>query len=165
MEEFATRQIRFAFYQKFDPALLRAYQLSDKTFIEYHTNPEAHVVLHYRVEGGREPAREQAVAMRNLFEGIFSEEFTLFYGEKLVYYFTVDLNGKEKITEEQEIVCSNKAAKTGSSRYELINQMSRFVEEGNEEAARDRLFQYLKQEALAEELVQAMTKRQGGPNA
>lgn len=156
LEEFATRQIRFAFYQKFDPALLRAYQLSDKTFIEYHTNPEAHVVLHYRVEGGREPAREQAVAMRNLFEGIFSEEFTLFYGEKLVYYFTVDLNGKEKITEEQEIVCSNKAAKTGSSRYELINQMSRFVEEGNEEAARDRLFQYLKQEALAEELFPPM---------
>ena len=66
------------------------------------------------------------------------------------------MDGKEKITEEQEIVCSNKAAKTGSSRYELINQMSRFVEEGNEEAARDRLFQYLNQEALAEELFPPM---------
>lgn len=156
LEEFTARQMRFAFYQKFDPSLLRTYQLSDKTFIEYRTHPDAHVVLHYRLESAGSEAKEHARAMRNLFEGIFTEEFTLFYGEKLVYYFTVELHGQESRTEEEELVCSNKASKTGSSRYDLINQMSRFTQEENEEAARERLSQYLKQEALAETLFPPM---------
>lgn len=42
----------FEFFRNLDQNILRLYQLDDKTFVEYHTSPEASVTLYYSLDTG-----------------------------------------------------------------------------------------------------------------
>ena len=50
LEEYTNRGIRLAFFKKFSGEYQRAFQLYDKTFVEYRANPKALVTIRYQMK-------------------------------------------------------------------------------------------------------------------
>lgn len=150
LETYTNRGIRLAFFKSFPLAYQRAYQLYDKTFVEYRANPKALINIRYQITSPKEKeGRIRMEPMIHVFEGIFVKEFTLFYGDHLSYQIVEEWNGKNKeacVREEepQEIDAA------GSSQYDLLNQMSKACLEHSLEDAEFAVLQFKEQEALSE---------------
>ena len=89
--------------------------------------------------------------LRNVYEGIFTKTFTLFYGETLHYYFqTEDENGVHRT--EEKMLTMNLTDDRASSKYQLINQIlcARKLEKDTE--VKEKLAQYLRQEQYVNEM-------------
>ena len=140
--------MRFAFYGKLPERLRREYHLDDKFVVEYRTDPADDVLLHYRLNDGK----EQSLLMQNTFEGIFSKEFVLFYTDRLTWHFTVERNGKKTVTAEQTYVHSRRSARGSYTRYDLLNRMEEALQKKNEAMYQEVLEQYIGQQYLVEEL-------------
>ena len=98
-------------------------EYNDKTIIEYKTNPAARVRLHYIIESNEMDDHYHTDEMRNMYGGIFSQEFVLFFGENLQYYISEELDGRESFTFSDSISVSDTVSQMGSSRYALLNDM------------------------------------------
>ncbi len=151
MEDAAGKGLRFRFLQDLPAIFLRQYQLEDKVIVEVRAEEDAAVTLHYRMAGpgmGEEFASEPMV---QIYDGIFTREFTLFYGEVLEYYVTIRRGDEE---ERQEVSFAQAPAidMNGRSRYQLINRMLYTKNEGRTEELRDRMGQYVRTRALIDSL-------------
>ena len=153
MEEFVYREMRFAFYEKFDDSLIRAFLLQDKRFIEYRTSPKAEVTIHYYMEQQNGEKTEVMVEpMANVYEGIFEKEITLFYGEKLKYHIVEERNGVVSETAEKVCEWRRRNRKNSNSRYDLLNDMLEKLEKKEQAAATKTMQVYLEQERLIDQL-------------
>ena len=122
--EFLHRNIYFTFFSAYQNAVPDLLDYMDKTVIEYRTNPNNKVVLHYILEDETNEEDEyHTEEMRNMFGGIFSREFILFFGENLQYYITEERGGKEMLTASDSISVSDTNASGNNSRYALLNDM------------------------------------------
>ena len=152
VDEFARKGMAFAFYRRLEPSLLSPYQLDDKTFVECHAHPEAKVTLYYGLDAGLGLDLEyKSEPLNSVYEGICTKAFTLFYGETLHYYFTIEKDGQKKKTSER-VITMNKVEGTPMSKYQLINQIlsARRLEKDQEVVAK--MKQYLRQEQYVKEL-------------
>ena len=124
MEKYNFRGLRFAFYKNLPEEMIRPYQILDKIFVEYQSNPKHKVYLHYCLkEEGQEATEFQVEPMKNIYEGIFSKEFTLFYGDQLTYYITEEVEG-ENITLETQVIMGMPAMKGAyHDKFERLNQL------------------------------------------
>ena len=52
LQKCVKKGMEFAFFKKLPVSLLSPYQLDDKTFVEYHTDPKAKVTLYYALDAG-----------------------------------------------------------------------------------------------------------------
>ncbi len=152
LEECCQKGMCFSFFHRFGPHLGRTYGFWDKSFVEYRTRPDASVSIRYRIEQeSGEVTAEGAEPLRNLYEGIFVREVTLFQGEMLIYHIQEEVDGKmEEKTEEILIWEGNSEGKT--TRYDLINRLEKALECKDMEQAKQVTLRYLEQEALAKEL-------------
>ncbi len=121
LAEYTRRNMNFAFFKKLDKNLVQKYHLDDKVFLEYRTDPRKHVVLHYsRDEDGENFQKED---MTDVYDGIFVEQFVLFFGEVVQYYITEEYGNQVEVKESSRITSSEVYSKNDESRYNLINQM------------------------------------------
>ena len=65
--------------------------------------------------------------LRNLYEGIFTKTFTLFYGETLHYYFKAELGEKTWQTQELSLIHISSLAPTMSMYGTLARRASRIL--------------------------------------
>lgn len=152
LEEYCHRGMYFAFFHQFGPELGRAYGIWDKSFVEYRTNPKATVSLRYRIEQTNgEVAAEGGEPLRNVYEGIFVREVTLFEGEMFVYRITEELNGRVSEKAEEVLIWEG-TSEGANTRYDLINRLEKSLEQGDMEQAKAVALLYQEQEALANEL-------------
>lgn len=123
LEEYQQDGIRLSFFQKLPKAFLQPYQLEDSIFIEQKAGPTDKVILHYAIgKSGEENLTYKSEPMKMMYQGVFSKEFILFYGETLNYYVTVEHRGCVTETQRRSVTAPNIDQK-GRSRYQLINQM------------------------------------------
>ncbi|MDO4619791.1 MAG: DUF5717 family protein [Lachnospiraceae bacterium] len=130
LEESMKRGLRFGFYQQLPDSFVRRYMLEDRVFIEQKADPAAEVYLHYRT--GSE-SRMHTVSLARRFRNIFSREFTLFYGEELTYYISIEKDGHVEETPEKTIRCT-RVDLTGTNSYQRINRMLAAREQGDYES-------------------------------
>ena len=152
LEECAKRHLRFSFFKQLPADMLTVYQLDDKVIVEYHGNPDARVILNYALDTGLGTDLEyQSEPLRNLYQGYFNKTFTLFYGETLHYYFSVEENGACMVTEEKSV---SAAASEGQNqtRYQMINQIISARLLGKNEIAGKKIQEYQLQEKYVERL-------------
>lgn len=152
LQEFCKKGMAFGFYRRFTADLLSPYQLDDKTFVECHANPEAEVTLYYALDGGLGLDLEyKCEPMSNVYQGIFTKTFTLFYGETLHYYFVTEWNGQKKKSPER-VITMNKVEGIPMSKYQLINQIlsARRLEKDQEVMAELKV--YLRQEQYVKQM-------------
>lgn len=142
----------FSFFRRLSPQLLSPYQLDDKTYVEFHTHPEAKVTLFYALDTGLGIASGyKSEPLKNMYEGIFTKTFTLFYGETLHYYFKVEHGGRTQKTSER-VITMNHVDGTSVSKYQLLNQMLSARHLDKEKEVTARMKQYLRQEQYAKEM-------------
>lgn len=150
LREFDQRGLRFAFFRKLPPALIQAYQVEDKVFVEERFRPGSKVTIHYAMHPGeKEPEGFKSEPMRDMYQGIYNKEFLLFYGEKLTYYLTVERD-KEKYTLPRKEVALGEVEPGGRTRYKLLNQILAARAVGNDEETKRALRFYLEQEKFVD---------------
>ena len=152
LKECMDRNMEFAFFHKLSAELLSPYQLDDKTYVEFHGSPKCKVTLFYALDTGlgAEPEYKNE-PLYDIYEGIRTKSFTLFYGETLHYYFQSEYKGKIKKTAERTMTMSRVEGAPGS-KYQMINQIlsARRLDKDAEVAAK--LKQYLRQEQYVNEM-------------
>lgn len=108
-------------YQGYIPQM-DAYQ--DKTMVEYRAKAGSRAVIHYVIqsEGGAENeyCREE---MKDMFAGICVREFILFFGERLQYYITEEVDGNEQLTKSGTINKSDIGQDNSESRFTVLNDV------------------------------------------
>ena len=96
----------------------------NKTIIEYRTDPDARVSIHYVLQKDSDaPGNYCEREMINMYEGVFVKAFTLCFGEKLQYYITEDFEGEEQLTQSDTIQKSELTQESDESKFYQINDM------------------------------------------
>lgn len=128
LNEMVDKRKIFAFYKKLAGCISIPHTILDKTIVEYRTNPESKVLIHYVMEGGDGMNEYMVESMENVFEGIFVKSFVLFYGDNMQYYITEHKGNQEELTESGSISNQNIKAEVSQGRYDMINDMLACVE-------------------------------------
>lgn len=156
LKEFDREGLRFAFFQKLSLHLIQAYQVEDKVFVEERFRKGSKVMIHYALHHkDSEAVGFKSEPMREMYQGIFTKEFLLFYGETLTYHLTVEQDGKTISTPQREIALHGVEAK-GRTRYKLLNKILAARALGNQDTMETALKLYLQQEAFVDHVFQLM---------
>ncbi|HCM92813.1 MAG TPA: hypothetical protein DIS78_09645 [Lachnospiraceae bacterium] len=123
IKEFLQKNIFFVFFREFTSIMPELSVYNDKTIVEYRTDPGVRVLLHYIIEGDEEEESYHTEEMRNMYGGVFSREFILFFGENLQYYITEESAGHEALTFSDSVSISDAVSAGRESRYDLLNDM------------------------------------------
>ncbi len=123
IKEFLQKNIFFVFFREFINIMPELSVYNDKTIVEYRTDPGVRVLLHYIIEGDEEEESYHTEEMRNMYGGVFSREFILFFGENLQYYITEESAGRESLTFSDSVSISDVVSAGRESRYDLLNDM------------------------------------------
>ncbi len=117
----------FEFYKDFGKYFNLPVSIMDKKVIEYHTNPEFKVFIHYAMDMENiEECDYKIREMKDVCGGIFTQEFIMFYGENIQYYITEECNGQKTLTESSNESLSDtniSEVSDRASRYTMLNDM------------------------------------------
>ncbi len=147
LAECASKNLRFAFFRDLPGRLTSLYEIEDRVFIEHDADPNALVTLYYRMSMDDESFR--STPMTQIYKGIFSREFVLFYGESMEYYIVTEEDGAETRTEVR-VTSARSVDMHGRSRYQLINQMLAAREAGNLDVLREKIREYRRAEQVVD---------------
>ncbi|MDO4188114.1 MAG: DUF5717 family protein [Lachnospiraceae bacterium] len=122
IQEFLHKNVYFKFFSEYVEIVPELAAFQSALFIEYRTNPKARVVLHYILDDDEDDTYKTE-EMRNMFGGIFSKEFMLFFGERLQYYVTEEVGGREVLTLSDSVSIDETVNDGVDSRYNILNSM------------------------------------------
>lgn len=120
LKGFIMRGMYFAFFQSFPTQISAVSYLQDKTFVEYRGSPDSSLTLHYRQD--QEGEEYVAEPMEPLYGGIFSRQYTLFFGDCIDYFITEEFQGGERVVASGKIMKNDFAAHE-QTRYQMLNDM------------------------------------------
>lgn len=127
------KKIIFPFYRDFYGKLSLPVHILDEYYVEYTTNPEYEVRIHYLISSGYEKGEYVTETMRDIFCGIRVKEFVLFQDEILQYYISEMRPEGEVITKSASVSFDETMdSERTSSRYHMLNLMM-IAQEMNEE--------------------------------
>lgn len=119
LTEFFYRGYNFSSFEMLE----RLYDLDiipkGRVVIEYITNPERKVEIHYIF--GTDDYVDQE--MFNAFEGIFVKEFTMFYGEEIKYYITELIAGNEQVVESGTYRRKDITESKARNSFDIMNEI------------------------------------------
>lgn len=118
------RRIVFPFYRDFYGKFALPIHILDECYVEYITNPEYEVKIHYLISSGYEEGEFITETMRDIFCGIRVKEFVLFQDEMLQYYITEVRPEGEVLTKSVSLSFDETMDnERTSSRYHMLNLM------------------------------------------
>lgn len=152
MDGLTVRRRQFAFMQKLLPYMDKKGRPDDRTVVEYRCSPKHKVVLHYVLEyHGKKTFDYMTECLYPVCGGIFTKAFTLFYGERLTWFFTETLeDGTEKATECRSVE-NREEHVSGVSRYERLCRMQRALDRQQERSLRRMMTEYEELTELTEQ--------------
>ena len=150
LEELYKEQICFAFFKELSDYLPQLHYIQDKTFVEYKAKQNGKVKLHYLIDEIQElePIEQEAQMiyhceeMKQVMDGIYVKDFTLFQGELLQYYITEEIDGQETITFSDSIQGAYEGERTGE-RFGQLNDVIISMSVKDEVAEKKLLEEYL----------------------
>lgn len=99
----------------------------DKTFLENRGRPGRKVTVYYQLEQEENDAYQKA-EMKEVYEGVFSHMFVLFFGERLLYYLVEEYEadgGKQKeVIGSGELDCADKGLEKRQGRFWQLNDIA-----------------------------------------
>ncbi len=124
IHEMLRRNIMFDFFKVYEDEIPELVLYHDKTIVEYKTQPNSRVVLHYVLESEEdEDVQYVKEEMKNMYGGTFSKEFILFFGETLQYYITEEIKDKEMLTQSLVIHNNDISMNGNDTKYAVLNDM------------------------------------------
>ncbi len=147
------RGLMFEYFRNYRKYVSALALFSDRTFIEYKASPRCKVVLHSLISGEGENVDEyKKEDMPDMYEGIYSENMVLFFGETLQYYVTEEIDGRSNLTESRSIERDVTRLDRNDSRYDLINDMLVCQSVGDIESLRGLMEQYINKSEIVSEV-------------
>lgn len=124
LNEMLNQGIYLKFFKEYIGIFDCALQLLDKSIIEYYAPKDTKVTLHYAwVTDATLENVYQVKEMKKGFEGVWFQEFVLFFGEKIHYYIVEEENGIEQLTESGMIQINDAIRGIEDHKYSLINAL------------------------------------------
>lgn len=156
LEEFLFRNIYFEFFKLFHIKIESICQLNDKTILEYRTNSNNKVLLHYIFEDyEKETEIYVQEEMKNAYGGIFTKEFILFFGDILQYYITEKAGAEESLTESKRIAISDIQIEGKDNKYDMLNDMLVSLSIKDETTLLELMSKYLQEEYISNRIFTA----------
>ncbi|MEG0805084.1 MAG: DUF5717 family protein [Lachnospiraceae bacterium] len=131
-DEFMARDMIFSFYEKLPSSVTVHFPMQDRIIIEYRSKPNRSILIHYCIVQEAEN-KYRTEEMRESYEGIYSKEVILFFGETLQYYITEQVDDVQTTTQSNQYRFTKIQSEQEKDRYDRINQMLSSQETGEEE--------------------------------
>ena len=142
----------FEFFREYRDHVPAMALYHDRTFVEYMTDPEKKVMIHYRITDDIGNEKEfQTRSMDENYQGVYSCDFVLFYGEKLQYYITEESDGERDPVRSELVERDVTRRGRTDSRYDLINDMLLCESVNDDLSLTDLMDQYLRLSETVEE--------------
>ncbi len=152
IHKFAQQNIIFPFFVNFKNKLVIPKKIASKFYVEYKANPEKKVYISYAF-AGRELLKFATEPMNQIYPGVFTKGFTLFYGEELDYYIYEEEQELElKTITESSSVKMELSEETGENRQDLLNLMLLAMELQDEKTLITSMEQYIRRKHITETL-------------
>ncbi|MBQ7942449.1 MAG: hypothetical protein IJ326_00125 [Lachnospiraceae bacterium] len=152
IKEFLQSDICFSFFIEYIDWVPELYKYEDKVFLEYKAAPGTVVRVHYIIDGGEEEDNCYVTEdMKDLYEGMYVKNFTLFHGEVLQYYITEHSDG-EVITQSGELVSPVQGLQSGAGRFAMLNDVMTACSMQDDATATQLLEEYLKKDFYTRQL-------------
>ncbi len=144
LEDLAKNHILFDFYKKFNQWFKVPYHMIDKTVIDFRTNPRHHVDITYRIKTEEGFTKTVTEEMGSVYQGIFSKEIIMFYGEEIHYSIKEysDEFPEGKIVDNYSVKITDKNTYNDETRFGMINGMMICRQLERDEAAREIMQSY-----------------------
>lgn len=125
INDLAKDNIYFEFYKKFHKWVKIPFRMADKTIIDFRTNPKHRVEISYTIHTPEGHTIEVSEEMGSVYQGIFTKEIVLFYGEEIDYSITEfsDELPEGKVVDHYSVKISEKDAYNDETRFGMINTM------------------------------------------
>lgn len=137
-------------YQGYIPQM-DAYQ--DKTMVEYRAKAGSRAVIHYVIQSENSTENEyRKEEMKNMFGGICVKEFILFFGERLQFYITEEVDGNEQLTKSGTINKSDIGQDNFESRFTVLNDIMIGKTLHDYDTVDDLLREYYRQDYMTDEV-------------
>ena len=121
LRDMLRRGYEFPFYLSLPRSLVEKYLLYDKTFLEFRTDPDKQVYVHFCLP--ESPYEFERQEMRHMYGGIFVTQFVLFFGEKIQYYITEEDDEMQKVAGSGELGRSDMVGAPEENRFDRLNTM------------------------------------------
>ncbi len=144
-------RVYFAFFRRMDRRLILKYQLYDKFYVEYYSEPGQRMIISWKQSDGT--LREEE--MLQAYPGIYVHEFVLFYGQELDYRL-FDAEDRTKVCREDSIRFSGMLRPGTASRYDLLCRASEELERANTGRASQILEEYREKDRIAREFFEVL---------
>ena len=109
-------------------------------------------MIHYCISDEESPNAEfLSENMEEIYSGIYSRDFVLFYGEKLQYYITEENNEDSIPTQSETLERDLMRSGRTDSRYDMINDMLLSESVNDDPSLEDLMEQYMRLSETVEE--------------
>jgi len=154
LEDLMAEGIYMSFFKNFmENTTAGVNKFSDKTIIEYKTDPGKRVWIHYIIEGDEDvPGEYVTEEMHDMYGGVHAKAFILFFGENLLYYITEEADGEELLTESNSIQKSDISRDIYDSRFNEVNDIVIAKTLQDYDTVNDLLYDYHKHAFMVKEL-------------
>ncbi len=144
LEDLAKKHVNLEFYKKFYRWFKIPFQLIDKTIIDFRTNPKHRVDITYSIKTAEGSTKQVTEEMGSIYQGIFTKEIIMFYGEEINYSITEysDEFPQGKIVDNYSVKITEKNIYNDESRFGMINGMMICKDLGREDGAKDIMLTY-----------------------
>ena len=123
IEYFVKQKKILPFFKAFAKFTTLPEYIADKYYVQYITDPESKVTIHYSLdENGEDELKFSSENMEDVFYGIRVKEFILFYEDNLQYYI-VEANDEDISVTESNNILVDECDTDDETRYNRINLM------------------------------------------
>ncbi|MBQ9119609.1 MAG: hypothetical protein IJY09_06085 [Lachnospiraceae bacterium] len=141
------------FFRRFAKLIRMKERLLERFYVEYRTNPDWNVKIHYRLGSENDFHVEE---MKNQCYGIYVKDFLLFEAESLQYYITEEQDGEEVLTESKTVLMDSQLSESSNARMEQLNLILSANRMQEDATVLDLLERYLLLEGEKERLFQGI---------
>ncbi|MGN0204677.1 MAG: DUF5717 family protein [Coprococcus sp.] len=150
---FMDQGILLPFFRNYAGSVWVPEELSDLSYVEYHSGSKNTVTIHYRLPG-RSDDEFIHEPMRHVFGGIFVKAFRLYAGEELIYYISENDGNEEKTFERRTLKEESKQDNHLETGIDQLNRMFDYAEFHDDLALDEALKLYDRLDEMTDQLFQ-----------
>lgn len=144
LQKLVKQGIVLPFFQAYGNRVALPDKITDKYIVTYHGDPKKQIFIHYRLQDKQDSFKTER--MTNVFNGIHSKEFVLFYNENLEYYITEETEEGILTTDIVSLQFQYEDNRISTANYHSLNQMLMAYEQQEEEKLLNMMEDYIRQE-------------------
>lgn len=144
IQRLVQKKVIYGFYREFEGKISLPTYMMDKYYVEYYTNPEHKLKIHYSCYLDEDEMRQED--MEDVGYGIFEKELILFYGENLQYFITEESENGVEVVESRVVSHIETDMTFGTTKYGKINEILMTLDLQDEKTLLTLLEQYYKEE-------------------